>query len=218
MKSKAITPKKLLEDLVKEVKDPLTGIRNTNCQLCPLHVEAKTVCMFGVHPRDNSKIMIVGEAPGETEDRIGEPFAGASGIFLLNTIEEIAPNLGDCLYITNAVKCRPRNNTVPDDSYIDICAGNYLVNEILHYKPKVILSLGNSALYALVGKKQITKNRGMLFRRELYPEVYSVLPTYHPSYLIRKGGFASPDYDDWMNDIRLAIKIGTLDRPFETPI
>ncbi|ABX12952.1 uracil-DNA glycosylase [Nitrosopumilus maritimus] len=111
-----------------------------------------------------SDVIFVGEAPGRNEDKNGEPFVGAAGKKLSAALEGAGVSRED-VYITNVVKCRPPNNRVPNTNERDTCK-EYLKNEILIIKPKIICVLGNTAFNSVLGGSEITKFRGKLVRKD----------------------------------------------------
>lgn len=132
-------------------------IRNKDCTLCPLHKDAKTVCLLGDGPVP-SKVMIIGEAPGAREDDIERPFSGAAGQYLDRILAEV--NLPRAsVYITNAVRCRPPENRTPTRSELKSCH-TYLQREIEVVNPTHLLLLGNAALQAVTGKTGIMTKHG----------------------------------------------------------
>lgn len=155
-------------------------IRNPDCELCPLHQEAEHVCLMGAGSR-KSKIMIVGEAPGEREDESAQAFVGPAGRLLTEVLESVGLSREEC-YITNAAKCRPPNNRQPTPGEIKICSTTYLSAEIHRVRPDYILVLGNSALKAVTRKSGITKHRGSTFPGPLGSTVFA---TFHPAYVLR---------------------------------
>lgn len=152
--------------------------RNANCKLCPLHQTAEHVCLLGKGPK-KPKAMVIGEAPGHREDDSGKPFVGKSGQLLDKLLSDVGLSRDD-LYITNAVHCRPPENATPTKRQIDACKV-WLQAEIDHVKPKVILLLGNTPLWACLQLKGIRALRGRPIKRDgvLY------LPTYHPAFAVR---------------------------------
>jgi uracil-DNA glycosylase family 4 len=139
-------------------------------------------------PRD-ARIAIVGEAPGASEEIYLRPFCGASGNLLTEMLRESGIDRAKC-YITNVVKLRPLGNNfgvfytnktrkVPLNSLLR--AHEELREELLKVKPNVIIALGEEALYALTGKREISKWRGSV----LSSPVGKVLPTFHPAYVLR---------------------------------
>ena len=142
----------------------LDGIREkvvscTKCELC----HDRTNSVPGKGAKD-SKIIFIGEAPGRSEDKKGEPFVGAAGKKLSIALE-YAGISRDSIYITNVVKCRPPNNRVPTQVEQDACS-EYLRAEIALIKPKVICIMGNTAFNSLLGGNNITKNRGKIVIRD----------------------------------------------------
>jgi DNA polymerase len=127
-----------------------------------------------------ARIMFVGEAPGEEEDRLGRPFVGRAGR-LLDELMERAGLKRQEVYIANVLKCRPPSNRDPEEDEIDACK-EYLFAQIAIIKPKVIVTLGRYALRVLSGgEEKITMVRGSL-REHMGSKL---VPTYHPSFLLR---------------------------------
>ena len=124
--------------------------------------------------------MFIGEAPGEDEDIQGRPFVGRAGRLLDQLIERIDLRRED-VYICNILKCRPPNNRDPEESEITSCK-NYLFSQISLIKPRIICTLGRHAYNTLMNAdERITKVRGSL---KDYQGM-TLLPTYHPSFLLR---------------------------------
>lgn len=112
----------------------------------------------------NSKIIFIGEAPGRSEDKAGEPFVGAAGKKLSDALEYAGVSR-ETVYITNVVKCRPPNNRVPTQNEKESCR-NYLESEIALIKPKVICIMGNTAYQSILGGNNITKERGKFIKKD----------------------------------------------------
>jgi len=152
--------------------------RILRCRLCPLAASRnKAVPGEG---RKDADLMFVGEAPGRDEDMQGKPFVGRAGQLLTKILE--AMNFGrQDVYITNVVKCRPPNNREPKAEEIDKCKA-YLLEQIGQIRPKVIVTLGNvPAHFFIPSRKGVTALRG-----DFYPfNDILVMPTFHPSYLVR---------------------------------
>jgi len=144
---------KSLDDIRKNV------ITCTKCDLC----KDRTNAVPGKGSK-NSKIIFIGEAPGRSEDKVGEPFVGVAGKKLSNALE-YAGISRDSVYITNVVKCRPPKNRIPKQEERDSCS-QYLKSEIELIKPKIICIMGNTAFNSLLGGNNITKNRGKIVNRE----------------------------------------------------
>lgn len=150
-----------------------------NCHKCNLAATRMNV-VFG-EGNNKSKIMFIGEAPGEEEDAQGRPFVGKAGKLLDQLIEERIGLRRENVYISNVLKCRPPNNRDPEESEISSCKG-YLFSQIELIKPKIICTLGRHAYNTLLNvDERITKVRGIL---KVYKGI-ALLPTYHPSFLLR---------------------------------
>ena len=111
-----------------------------------------------------SKVIFVGEAPGRSEDKHGEPFVGSAGKKLSLALESAGISR-DSVYITNVVKCRPPNNRVPTNEERKKCS-DYLELEISLIKPKIICVMGNTAFKSLLDGDSITKHRGKIIRKD----------------------------------------------------
>jgi len=133
-----------------------------DCHKCRL----RESCIHPVRGQGAGKIMFIGEAPGETEDKLGIPFVGKSGKLLRTAV-------GDDNYFTNAVKCRPPNNRKPSDDEIEACFP-HLKEEIDNIEPEVIIFIGKTA-YSLHDKLS-----------SLYLNIHYEF-FYHPAYALRKG-------------------------------
>lgn len=158
-----------LEDLAKKVKE---------CKRCELH-KTRRHTVFG-EGNPFARLLIIGEAPGEEEDKEGRPFVGRAGRLLDQMIEAVGLKR-EHLYICNLLKCRPPENRDPKEEEIESCKG-YLFAQIDLIKPKIILTLGRFAFNTLFGgDEKITRIRGIV--RE-YRGI-KVIPTYHPSFLLR---------------------------------
>ncbi len=148
------------------------------CRRCNLAVTRQNV-VFG-EGSNKAKVMFIGEAPGEDEDIQGRPFVGRAGRLLDQLIERIDLRRED-VYICNILKCRPPNNRDPEESEITSCK-NYLFSQISLIKPRIICTLGRHAYNTLMNAdERITKVRGSL---KDYRGM-TLLPTYHPSFLLR---------------------------------
>ena len=156
------------------------------CEHCT-NVRGHIQTVFGEGSPD-ADIFFVGEAPGETEDRIGRPFVGAAGQKLDEMIRAMGLRREDC-YIANVLKSRPPENRTPLAEEIERC-GPYLVDQILIVNPKVIVTLGGPATKLLLKVDLgISKLRGIW--AEWIPPTSTrrgpipVMPTHHPAYLLR---------------------------------
>jgi uracil-DNA glycosylase family 4 len=157
----------------------------SGCDLCTL-AAGRTQVVFGVG-RADADLLFVGEGPGEQEDLKGEPFVGRAGGLLAQLIEGIGLTRAD-VYIANVVKCRPPGNRDPQPEEIAACAP-WLDRQLALIQPKVIVTLGNFATKLLLQTKEgITKLRGQEFAFSRAGIDAVLLPTLHPSAVLRSGG------------------------------
>ena len=148
------------------------------CTKCPLHTSrTQTVPGEGAL---KARLMFIGEAPGADEDRLGRPFVGAAGQLLDKMIAAMG-FARDQVFIANILKCRPPGNRDPLEHEVAACLP-YLRAQIALIGPEVICSLGRHASHALLERKDsLSKLRGRFFEYRGTP----LLPTFHPSYLLR---------------------------------
>ena len=133
----------------------------------------------------DSKIMIVGEAPGQKEDEIGKPFMGEAGLLLNKMLKAIQLDR-DETYITNVVNFRPPNNRKPDPSEIHRYK-YFLIEHISIIEPKILVLMGSTAMEALFGSKmKISKERGQWKELIIKNKNYKTIITFHPAYLLRQ--------------------------------
>ncbi len=151
----------------------------SNCHLCNLSKTRKNI-VFG-EGNIQSSLMLIGEAPGEREDILGRPFVGKAGELLERIITNVLKIKRSDIYIANILKCRPPLNRPPNDEEANCCLP-YLFKQIEIINPKIIVALGSSAYKYLTNDTiAITKIRGKVlnFKGRI------LIPTYHPSYLLR---------------------------------
>jgi len=138
-----------------------------------------------------ASLMVIGEGPGETEDRLGRPFVGRAGALLDQMLAAIELPRED-VYICNTVKCRPTfkegeklRNRAPEPIEMANCRP-YLDDQIEIIAPKVILALGAPAAKTFLGPKfLITKQRGIWYEG---PGGIPLMVTFHPAYVLRQTG------------------------------
>lgn len=131
-------------------------------------------------------IMVVGEAPGEQEDRQGLPFVGRSGQLLDNMLAAISHRRDANVYITNVVKCRPPGNRNPDAQEIASCS-SYLMRQLALIQPQAILAMGRFAAQTLLKKEaSMQALRGQVHFVDVEGRQVPVVATYHPAYLLRR--------------------------------
>lgn len=172
-----------LEEVVKKCR---------KCRLC----ETRKNVVFGVGNRE-ADIMLIGEGPGADEDAQGEPFVGKAGK-LMNMAFDMLGIKREEVYIANIVKCRPPNNRNPQDDEAENCL-DYLRNQVILVKPKIIVLLGSVALKNILGKEYgITASRGKWIEKKeiLY------MPTWHPAALLRDENKKI----DFIKDLKQVIK------------
>jgi uracil-DNA glycosylase len=142
----------------------------------------------------DTKLMLVGEAPGEDEDLSGRPFVGRAGQLLDKILESVAMKRDD-IYITNMVKYRPPNNRNPTPQET-LISEPLLLEQIKLIRPQVIATLGNvPTQYFLKTKDGITKTHGQWFE---WHDI-KVFPLFHPAYLLRNPSRerGSPKWQMW---------------------
>jgi len=164
----------------------------TACKLC----EGRRQTVFGVG-NERAHWMIVGEAPGEQEDRQGEPFVGKSGQLLDNMLRAIALTRGEAeaskqVYIANTIKCRPPGNRNPEPEELAKCEP-FLIRQVQLVQPKIIIAMGRFAVHSLLRSTEpIGRLRGRVHAYQGVP----LIVTYHPAYLLRNLEDKAKAWDD----------------------
>ncbi len=149
------------------------------CTACGLH-KGRTQTVFGVGD-ENADWLLIGEAPGAEEDRLGEPFVGQAGKLLDHMLAAIDLKRGENVYIANVLKCRPPGNRNPEADEVAKCTP-FLKRQIALIRPKLIIAMGRFAAQTLLSSDAtIASLRGRVFRYEGVP----LIVTYHPAYLLR---------------------------------
>ena len=164
----------------------------TKCKLC----KNRNNVVFGTGNK-NATLMFIGEGPGADEDIQGVPFVGKAGKLMNLAFEAIGLKRED-VYIANIVKCRPPSNRNPEDDEATACL-DYLRNQVILVKPKIIVLLGSVALKNILGKEYgITASRGKWVEKRgiLY------MPTWHPAALLRD----ETKKIDFIKDLKLVMK------------
>ncbi len=166
------------------------------CQKCSLcKTRTNVVFSSGV---ENSKLMLIGEAPGYWEDQKGEPFVGKAGQLLDKIFACVGLSRDKDIYICNTIKCRPPENRNPLPEEKSACR-EYLDAQIEFLKPKIILICGGVALNSMLPDKGgITKVRGQWFDG---PYGAKMMPIFHPSFLLRNDSRekGSPKWLTWQD-------------------
>ncbi len=149
------------------------------CTACGLH-KTRTQTVLGVGD-EQADWLLVGEAPGAEEDRLGEPFVGQAGRLLDNMLAAIDLERSRNVYICNVLKCRPPGNRNPQPEEVAQCTP-HLLRQIDLVKPKLILAMGRFAAQTLLATDaSIASLRGRVHRYAGVP----LIVTYHPAYLLR---------------------------------
>jgi uracil-DNA glycosylase family 4 len=173
-------------------KDP-RGHCDPNCPRLHEQIASPRMCGRGVR---NAKILVVGEAPGQNEDRRGEPFVGESGKLLRDALDKVGISWND-MYITNAVKCATANvNQSPNKKTIKYCR-KYLEKEIEKIDPNVIAVFGAIPLDAVLRRSGITKLKNNILHSDEFG--VKVIPIFHPAYILRNIGLL----DDFIKGVAL---------------
>ena len=157
-----------------EIKQAVPG-----CIACGLH-KTRTQTVFGVGD-ENADWMLIGEAPGAEEDRLGEPFVGQAGKLLEQLLNEIGLQRSD-VFIANVLKCRPPGNRDPLPQEIDNCQ-DYLFRQLELIEPRVVCTLGNFSTKLLRADPStgITRLHGREEVRVIGPRAVRLFPIYHPA-------------------------------------
>jgi DNA polymerase len=176
----------------------------TACRKCVLCQERTNVVPGQGNPV-SPDILFIGEAPGADEDRQGLAFVGRAGQLLTKMITAMGYTREE-VFIANICKCRPPNNRPPTPDEMEACLP-YLKEQIRIIRPRTIVAMGNTAILGLLGSTGITRLRGNWVTFEGIP----LMPTLHPSYLLR---FPTVKRDAW-NDLKKVLK--QLGRPVPSP-
>ena len=181
--------------MYENLEDLENSIKGCNkCKLC----NSRNNIVFGIGNK-NAKIMFIGEGPGADEDAQGIPFVGKAGQLMNKAFEGIGLKRDD-VYIANIVKCRPPQNRNPEKDEVEACI-NYLRNQVMIVKPKIIVLLGSVALKNILGEEySITKIRGNWIERK----GIWYMPTFHPAALLRD---ESKKIDFWKDLKRIMEKL-----------
>jgi uracil-DNA glycosylase len=178
-----------------------------HCTACPLYKNA-TQTVFG-EGRATASLMLVGEQPGNEEDLEGKPFVGPAGKLLDDALDAAGIDR-DSTYVTNTVKHfkwtpkgRMRLHKKPNRSEVVACLP-WLQQEIELIRPKVLVPLGATAGQALLGPDfRVTKDRGQRYESDL---VSTIIPTIHPSAILRARGDRERAFEAFVNDLAIAAE------------
>jgi len=164
---------------------------SAGCTRCKLS-QGRTTIVFG-NGSPEARLVIIGEGPGEDEDRQGKPFVGRAGQLLTKMLASVGITREE-VYICNIVKCRPPGNRNPEPEEIAACAP-YLAGQLAAIQPGIICALGTFATQHLLRTREpISRLRGQLHRMGSI----LVVPMFHPAYLLRNPGpeYRRQAYDD----------------------
>lgn len=181
----------IYEEKLNEIKQ-----KCLNCEKCSLSKTRTNIVFSDGVP--NSKLVLVGEAPGFYEDKSGKPFVGKAGQLLDKIFECVGLSRQKDVYIMNTIKCRPPNNRDPEPAEKEACR-EFMDAQLNILKPKIILICGNVALKSLLDLPYgITRARGNWFDG---PYGAKMMPIYHPSYLLRNDSreVGSPKWQMWQD-------------------
>lgn len=185
--------------IARSAAEVLSTIREDigDCTRCKLHGLGRTQIVFGVG-NPTADLMFVGEAPGADEDIQGIPFVGRAGQLLTKMIEAMGFSRDD-VYIANVLKCRPPGNRNPEADEIAMCEP-FLFRQLASIDPKVVIALGAFAARTLLKTDApISRLRGRIFDFR----GAKLIPTFHPSFLLRSPGYKREAWDD----LKLALTI-----------
>ena len=188
------------------------------CTACKLAGSRRHV-VFGEGDAD-AKLMIIGEGPGEDEDRTGRPFVGRAGQ-LLDQILAAVGIAREAVYIGNIVKCRPPGNRNPEPDEVASCE-HWLLEQIRLIRPQLIITLGNvPTQWALQSQVGITRARGQWGEFKRLGAPIRVMPMFHPAYLLRNpirtvGG---PKWQTWQDIKAVRAELDALpEKPAEVKL
>jgi len=178
--------------LARTTVEALASIRQDlgDCTRCKLHTQGRKQIVFGVG-NPTADLMFVGEAPGADEDAQGIPFVGRAGQLLTKMIEAMG-FARDEVYIANVLKCRPPGNRNPEPDEIATCEP-FLFRQLASVEPKVVIALGAFAARTLLKTDApISRLRGRVFDYR----GAKLIPTFHPSFLLRSPGYKREAWED----------------------
>lgn len=172
----------------------MDSLRNRiiNCTACDLH-KSRQHAIWG-EGNSNAEILLVGEAPGADEDRVGRPFVGRSGQLQDKILAACGFTRKDHVFLANILRCRPPGNRVPTDDEVQACIP-FLFEQIKLVNPKIVIPLGTTALKRLLGDNslRISRLRGQWMKWE----GRWLMPVYHPAAMLHNPGLKRDTWEDY---------------------
>lgn len=180
------------------------------CRACPVYSCYKCIVPSEGN-KNNPVVVIIGEAPGADEIEENRPFIGRAGQFLRQHLRELGFNTKNTL-ITNTIPCRPQNNKFPDNlqggkENVEKCVGLWVKRELSILAPKFAILLGRKALDYVAGNPRwqgITRQRGKTLKMVIGDHKVITMPTFHPSYVLRKKNMKDGEQivSDFVSDLK----------------
>jgi uracil-DNA glycosylase family 4 len=162
----------------RQLRDRVTACRA--CGLC----EGRTQTVFGTGDQ-RASLMLIGEAPGADEDRLGEPFVGRAGALLDAMLAALGLQRHKGIYIANVIKCRPPGNRNPMPEEIARCEP-FLHEQLALLQPRLVVLLGRFAAQSMLATEaSIASLRGRIHSVQSQGRAVPAVVTYHPAYLLR---------------------------------
>lgn len=190
--NRPLSPMMLKRKSAEEMNDSLEAVAGevsacSSCRLCERRIKA--VPGFGAERPD---VLVVGEGPGADEDVSGIPFVGKAGQYLDKWLDAVGMSRHRDCFIANVVKCRPPGNRDPQSDEIEACIP-FLRRQIEILRPRMILTVGRIAAQTLIGDEApLGRLRGKTYRFNGIP----LIPTYHPSGVLRDPSLRRAVWDD----------------------
>lgn len=165
------------------------------CRACPLGSSRRHAVLGGGNT--HASWMLIGEAPGAEEDRLGEPFVGRAGALLDSMLQAVGLDRSRDVYIANVLKCRPPGNRNPEPLEVSRCEP-YLSEQVRLVEPKLLVLMGRFAAQALLKTDaSIASLRGRVHAIEMGGAAMQAVVTYHPAYLLRNPADKRLAWADW---------------------
>ena len=202
----SVPPSQALEPVAADAqpdmpqRDPMPGweelsLRVEGCRACPLG-HSRQHAVFG-SGSPAARWMLIGEAPGAEEDRLGEPFVGRAGSLLDAMLTAAGLDRGRDVYIANVLKCRPPANRNPEANEVARCSP-HLQQQVALLKPALLVLMGRFAAQTLLGTDaSISSLRGRVHEASVGALKIPAIVTYHPAYLLRNAADKRLAWADW---------------------